>query len=386
MPDPNALSARRARSRRQLLEAVRTSGAVTRAELGRITGLSRSAVAHGVQGLLDDRLVEERVPDVGQRTATRGRPSALLVPAAPRGSVVAIDFGHAHVSVAIADTKGDLEAELRTPVEVDGHALHALDAAASMVEVAADQAGIETAAVLAVCAGIPGPIDAATGRVRSPTILSDWVDIDPRRELESRLGLPVRVANDADLGALGELRFGAALGVRDLLYLKASHGIGAGLVLDGRTYRGAVGIAGEIGHTQLSDTGEWCRCGNRGCLETVVSSTHVRRQLAQVLPHGAAPSADALADPIARRILATAGRTIGRVLADLCNCLNPSVVVMGGELGTYGDPVTAGVREALDRYAQPATAAAVDVRTAALGERAELMGAIAMAIDTVTRR
>ena len=219
--------------------------------------------------------------------------------------------------------------------------------------------------------------------MRSPTILSGWVDIAPDAELERRIGRPVQVANDADMGARGELRFGAARGCRDFMYVKASHGIGAGLVLGGETYRGAVGVTGEIGHTQVAGAGNLCRCGNRGCLETVVSITEFRRQLAEAQVEATADDEPALTaisgDPVAARLLAETGRTLGRVLADLCNCLNPARIVLGGELGAVGEPFARGVRESIDRSAQPAVAEAVEIRTAQLGLRSELLGAVATA-------
>jgi predicted NBD/HSP70 family sugar kinase len=199
--------------------------------------------------------------------------------------------------------------------------------------------------------------------VRSPTILAAWVDLDPARELATRVGRPVHVDNDANMGAHGEQRFGAARGCRDFIYVKASHGIGAALVLGGQTYRGTLGIAGEIGHTQLPDATSWCRCGNRGCLETVVSITEVRRELAHAQLEPADRSLAPLADnPIARRVISAAGRTLGRVLADMCNALNPEAIIVGGELSTAGEPLLAGIRESIDRYAQPATAQAVRIR------------------------
>jgi predicted NBD/HSP70 family sugar kinase len=188
------------------------------------------------------------------------------------------------------------------------------------------------------------------------------------------------------MGAQGELRFGGARGYRNFIYVKASHGIGAGLVLNGETYHGGLGIAGEIGHTQLPDADNWCRCGNRGCLEAVVSISEVRRQLAHVRPETAGDEPDrSLArigtDPVAGRVIAAAGRTLGRVLADLCNALNPEAIILGGELGTAGAPLLLGVRDSIDRYAQPAAAHSVNVRSADLGLRSELMGAIATAIQ-----
>jgi predicted NBD/HSP70 family sugar kinase len=225
-----------------------------------------------------------------------------------------------------------------------------------------------------------------TGVVRSPTILSTWVDLHPARDLSTRLGRPIRVDNDANMGAQGELRFGAARGYRNFIYVKASHGIGAGLVLNGETYRGAHGIAGEIGHTQLPDADNWCRCGNRGCLEAAVSLSEVRRQLTHVRSEPAGDEPDrSLAgigtDLVAGRVIAAAGRTLGRVLADLCNALNPEAIIIGGELGTAGAPLLLGVRDSIERYAQPAAAHGVNVRSADLGLRSELMGAIATAIQ-----
>jgi predicted NBD/HSP70 family sugar kinase len=376
-------SPRRQRSRQQLLTAIRAHNGITRSELSGVTGLSRSATAEGVQDLLAKRLVAEHrtSPSLG-----RGRPSTLLIPVATQGVVAGIDFGHNHVCVAVAEASGRVLAEHQCPVDVDHHATVALDTAAKLLIRCLADAELAGPDLISVAAGIPGPLDVKTGVVRSPTILSTWVDLDPTRELSTRLGRPIRVDNDANMGAQGELRFGGARGYRNFIYVKASHGIGAGLVLDGETYHGGLGIAGEIGHTQLPDADNWCRCGNRGCLEAVVSISEVRRQLAHVRPETAGDEPDrSLArigtDPVAGRVIAAAGRTLGRVLADLCNALNPEAIILGGELGTAGAPLLLGVRDSIDRYAQPAAAHSVNVRSAGLGLRSELMGAIATAIQ-----
>lgn len=354
-------------------------------ELGRLTGLSRSATAEGVQDLLAHGLVVERRTDPAPN---RGRPSALLFPRAPEGFVGAVDFGHSHVFAAVADTGGRILAEHRQSIDVDHRATDALDTAAVLLGRGLDAAGLSASDLNRVAAGIPCPLDANTGLVRSPTIMAAWVNLDPARELANRIGRPVHVDNDANMGARGEQRFGAARGCRHFIYVKASHGIGAALVLGGETYRGTLGIAGEIGHTQLPEATSLCRCGNRGCLETVVSITEVTRQLAHIrLERDAHDSHLSLAtmvnDPVASRIIISAGRTLGRVLADLCNALNPEAIIVGGELAIAAAPLLAGIRESIDRYAQPAAADAVRIRTAELGLRAELVGAIATALAHV---
>jgi predicted NBD/HSP70 family sugar kinase len=379
--------ARHQRTPAQLLGTIRELGGATRADLSRLTGLSRSAVAHAVAVLLAEGLITEREPE-GSSGAQRGRPAALLVPARPAGHVLGIDFGHAHVAVAVADTAGQLAAERRLGADVDHHADEVLDASVWLARDLLGQAGVPLSRVLAIAAGIPGPLDRHTRALRPPAILAAWTGRDAGHELAARFGRPVQVANDADLGALGELRFGAAQGLRDFVYVKVSHGVGAGLVLGGRIYRGAAGIAGEIGHTSLPDATEWCRCGNRGCLETVVSLGPLHERLARI---GVSPAAGGAGWPgtalqentLAVRVLTEAGRILGRTLADLCNCLNPEAVILGGEIGLAGPPLVAGVRESIDRYAQPAAAEAVRVLTAGLGARSELMGAVAHAAGQV---
>jgi predicted NBD/HSP70 family sugar kinase len=280
--------------------------------------------------------------------------------------------------------------EHRKSVNVDDQADTAFNTAAELLQRCLKDVDASASEVLSIAAGIPGPLDSGSRRVRSATILSAWVGLDPERELSNRLGRTVHVGNDADMGAQGELRFGSARGCHDFLYIKASHGIGAGLVLNDKTYRGSSGMAGEIGHTQLPGAVSWCRCGLRGCLETVVSITEIQRQLEHIRVQKASPdgglSLTSITDhPVAARVVTEAGRTLGRVLADLCNCLNPAVIILGGELGTAGRPLVAGVRESIDRYAQPAIAQAVDVRTAELGLRSELMGAVSRAMDYAQR-
>lgn len=375
-------SARRQRSRAQLLEVIRRENGATRADLSLITGLSRSAIAEGVSDLLDDGLIAEDVLEPGGKGAGRGRPSALLVPATSEGAVVGLDFGHDHVGVAVADAHGRVLAEQRNHVNVDDQGRAALDVASGMVSRLLGQVGLRRSDIRGVAAGIPAPLDVRTGRIRSASILSGWTGMVPADELEALLGQPVITANDADLGAQGELRYGAAKGLRDFIYVKASEGLGASMVLDGTVHRGAMGLAGEIGHIRLSEQGLWCRCGNRGCLETVVSSTFIRERMRAVgvgLDDRVFPLREAATNPVVAATVTEAGRTLGRVLADLCNWLNPAGIILGGELGTAGAPLVDGVREGILRYAHPAAVEGLEVRSAQLGLRSELLGSIAVA-------
>ena len=385
-PGGRALT-RRQRTPAQLLEVIRSHGGLTRAELSRLTGLSRSTVAHAVADLLASGLLtQEEAP--GSRAGRRGRPSVLLRPARRPGQVIGVDFGHVHISVAVADTSGRVLAEARARADVDADADAALDLAARLAADVLGRAGLAMAGVLAVGAGIPGPLEGGTRALGVQAIMAGWDGREVARELTGRFGRPVAIGNDADLGALGELRSGAARGCRDFVYVKVSHGLGAGLVLGGRLYRGTRGIAGEIAHVPVPGSSGRCLCGNRGCVATLTTVWPLRRRLARL---GLAdtdsgwPQAPLPEHPAVSEVLGEAGAALGQVLAGLCDTLNPEAVILGGEVGVLGGPFTAAVRAAIDRHAQPAAAAAVRVHPAGLGTRSELMGAIALAADTAAQ-
>jgi glucokinase-like ROK family protein len=310
-----------------------------------------------------------------------------LQPAA--GAAIGIDFGHTHLRVALADLSSRVLAERHRRIDVDRAADVALDAAAELVDEVLADAGTARSRIVGVGVGLPGPLDRDTDMIGSSVILPGWAGRRPTQELEQRLALPVMVDNDANLGALGEHRVGAGRGIDDIVYLKVASGIGAGLVLGGRLHRGASGIAGEVGHVLSVPDGLVCRCGNRGCLETVAAAPALIELLRA--SHGKDLAvADLLrlaedGDLGARRVITDAGRAIGRALADLVNAVNPRLVVVGGELSGAGTPLLDGIRASIERYSLPGAAAALEVVPSALGERAEVLGAVALVISDTER-
>ncbi|MFE4683959.1 ROK family protein [Streptomyces sp. NPDC056721] len=377
-------SSPRNRTREEIFRAL-LGGSITRAHLVEATGLSRSTVNHAVSRLIAEGRVTEDDPEVKGPGSGSGRPAGVLRCVPRHGNATAIDFGHTHVKVAVVDGSGQMVAQRRADLNVDLYAAEAMDAAADMLRDLRQDHEIDAGSTVVV--GIPGPLDSASGLVRSPTILSSWVGLDPGQELIRRLELPVHVENDAVLGAYGELRRGAGMGYADFLYVKVSHGIGAGMVLNSEPYRGSLGFAGEIGHTPLSGYTELCRCGRRGCLEAVVSVSSIMAQVAHTHP---SQQSDASLqgqpdDPTTRRILNDAGRMLGGVLSVLSNLLNPAALIIGGELGATGGPLLEGIDATVKRDAQPAIAASMDVLPAQLGENAELVGAAVLAGELAQR-
>jgi predicted NBD/HSP70 family sugar kinase len=197
--------------------------------------------------------------------------------------------------------------------------------------------------------------------------------------MERRLGVPVQLENDANVGALGEKVFGAARGVDEMIYIRLSAGIGAGLIVGGRPYQGALGFAGEIGHVLADEDGLICRCGNRGCLETVASPVAVAALLERSM--GRPVSVQHLIELVAegdrgaRRAVADAGEAVGRALAMLVNVLNPELIVVGGDLASAGAVLLDPIRDAIERHAVGPASASLRVTTGTLGDRAEVLGA-----------
>ncbi|HEV2216434.1 MAG TPA: ROK family transcriptional regulator [Candidatus Dormibacteraeota bacterium] len=377
-----SLSWLRDRNRQRVLDVLRIRGRTSQADLARATGLSRTTIHTVIVELKDAGVVLE--VDGERPGGATGRPGVQLVLQNSTRGVLGIDFGHSHVQVAVADLAHNVLAERRRDLDVNHRAKEALDSAAMMAAEVLDEAGIERSRLIGAGIGIPGPVDRERGTAGSATILPAWVGLRIADAMEDRLGLPVDIENDANLGALAELTWGAGRECTNFAYIKAATGIGAGLVIDGSLLRGASGTAGEIGHTTLDERGALCYCGNRGCLETVASGPAITRLVAEA--DGEAPSlADVIerasaGDVRCRRAISDAGREIGVAVAGLCNLINPERVIIGGQLSRAGSILLQPIRESIRRHAVQAAAERVDVRQAVFVERAELLGALALAL------
>lgn len=378
----------RMRNRERVLSVLR-QGQSSQAEIARATGLSRTTIS----SLVSELKLEGQVADAESRSPLGrrgGRPGLRLVLRDPRQFVGGVDFGHSHVHVALADLSHNLLGERRCDLDVNHRATEALDAAAGMFGEVLAELGLGRQDVIGFGIGIPGPVDRKHGTAGSASILPDWVGLRIASEMTERLGLPVEIENDANLGALAELSWGAGRDCSSFAYVKAATGIGTGIVVDGRLLRGATGTAGEIGHTTLDESGALCYCGNRGCLETVASGPAivdlVGRIDGELLTLNRIVELARKGDPRCRRAISDAGREIGVAVAGLCNLVNPGRVIVGGLLCTTGDVVLQPIRESIRRHAVEAAAKGLEVRPAVFMDRAELYGAFALAMPNSKAR
>lgn len=376
MSSPGSTASLRTANQQRVLDVLRAreSGqVVTQADLARRTGLAPATVSNIVRELAAAGLF-----DVTPGSGRRGTEVRL---ARSAGVVAGLDFGHSHVAVAVGDLTGRLVAERRRPI-ASGHAYEeGLALAEVLLEEALAEATAPRSALRAIGLGLPAPLTG--GLVRSSAILPGWVGVDALQVAQDHFGVVVHTENDANLGAIAEHRHGVARGTDSSVFVKASSGVGAGIVLDGRLFGGSAGTAGEIGHLTVDENGPVCRCGSRGCLEAYTSSVALQAMLEHQLPGASIDDIVASArggGVAALRALEDAGLHLGWAMASMVNLLNPAVVVLGGDVARAGDLVLEPARVGLRRHALDAVAS-TPLLGSELGERASLVGAVLVAAD-----
>jgi N-acetylglucosamine repressor len=336
-------------NRNLVLNVLRT-GAASRADVVRTTGLSPATVSLIVSELIESGLVNE----VGEGKSSGGRPPLVLRLDDERNYVVGVKLMRHVISVALTDLRA--EVVYSEVVDLDPAAVApaaVLDALGAAVENATAAAGVDLDQVVGIGIGLAGLVDADTGICRySPSF--GWSDVPVAAPIAERMGRPVLVDNDVNTLTVAEQWFGRGHGVDNFVVVTVGEGVGAGIVVDGRLYRGAKGAAGEIGHMRLDGEDVPCRCGGQGCVEATSSDGAVRRYLAEALTRGepsaipghstssitiaAVREAAEGGDGVAARALERAGRNLGLGIASLVNLLNPRLVILSGE-GAQAGPL-----------------------------------------------
>jgi glucokinase len=308
----------------------------------------------------------------------------------------AVDLGGTKILTAVADGDGRWLGEDYRPTEVELGPEGVIARIIASLREALARAGAAGAALSAIGVAAPGPIDFERGVIVEAPNMPGWHELPLAARIGAAFGCPAVLENDANAAGWGEFVAGAGQGARHLVYLTVSTGIGGGLVLDGRLYRGATGSAGELGHIVIDPAGPVCGCGARGCLEALASGTALAREGQAAATDGRSPMlgrvaterevtaedvADAAAagDAAARSIIAAAADALGQGLSDFVNIFNPDVIVIGGGAAKIGAPLLDPAVAAMRARAFQRPAMHVRVLPAALGDRAVAAGVLALA-------
>jgi glucokinase len=292
------------------------------------------------------------------------------------------DVGGSTLRVALASRGGRLLAR-QTFSHAQPDPNETVATIARTVRELSERADVELSAV---GAAVPGPLDPQRGIIEfSPNL--GWHDFPFVENLFARLGVPVKIDDDANCAALGEQWLGAGKGVRDFLYMIVGTGIGAGLILDGKLYRGARGFAGELGHTTIVPDGPICSCGNRGCVEALAAGPAIVARMknlrANVKEDLTARDVIALAragDTLALQAITEAGEYLGIALANATNLLNPEMIALGGGVALdAGELLLTPARRMMRQRALEANANSVRIVPGELNVDAGLLGAARLA-------
>lgn len=374
-----------------VLELIWQQREISRADVARQTGISRSTVSEIVADLLKTPLISE----AGDGPSRGGRRPILLSFNDDAHVILGVDMGSTHVSVVLTDLRGrELGWEHREhPVRTDPEGTERLisDLCDSVLR---RHEGAHKR-LLGVGVAVPSPVDPLRPGQVSDVLLPHWSGFGILEKLRFTHRVPVLVENDANLGALAEQWWGAGRGLDDFTYIKLGTGVGGGHILGGSIYRGSTGVAGEIGHMIIQPGGHPCSCGNRGCLETLVGTRALLRRAKDLRPDFPDSSlgkgeltvesieAAALAgDELALALVREAGAHIATAAAGVLNLLNPSAVILGGSLARLGSMLLAPIREAARAQTFVNSMAASGIVVSQLGPHAIARGAATLVLDS----
>lgn len=378
---PGSQSSLREANRARLVESLKRHGRLTQVELAGSTGLSPATVSNIVKELTAAGLLHTSF------TSRSGRRATLVSLARQLGLVAGVHYTSRQLHIAIADVTRTVVSQTSLPLPLDHRHDAQLDRLAILLSELMESLGGTVQDLLAVGLALPAPVDPRTGMISTPGLLRGWEGVDVAASLTERIGRPVYVDSEANLGGLAEAREGSGRAASSSVFIRVGHTISAGLIVGGDLFRGVNGKAGQIGHVTIDENGPICRCSNRGCLETYAGGP----ALLSLFPPNAGMQriSDLLqaaedGEGSSRRVIADAGRHIGIAAASLCNLFDPELIVVGGELAQAGEILMAPMRHSLERTALASAGGLPEIVGASFGEWAETRGAIAIALDHVT--
>ena len=372
-----------------VLRLIWREGRISRAEIARKAELSRSTVSEIVGELLPTGLVAE----IGVGRSRGGRRPIVLEFQDDVCVILGVEMGANHVCVALTDLRGRILSWQWQdhPVRDDPAGTRSL--IADLCDRCLAQTAADQRPLLGIGVAAPSPIDPSHPFRLSRVVLPAWGGELGLQGLAARYGVPLMVDNDANLGALAEHWWGAGHGADDFAYIKVATGIGVGYVIRGEIYRGATGVAGEIGHFAIDPYGKPCLCGLRGCLATLIGGPALVDRAAELMARfpsstladgdltvGAIEKQALVGDPLALTVVHEAAEYLGIAVAGLLNLMNPSLVVVGGDLADLGELLIDPLRQTVQQRTLVSSVAAAEIRTSSLGPRSVAVGAATLVL------
>jgi glucokinase-like ROK family protein len=382
-----------------VLDTLRRMAPLSRAELSNHTGLNRSTISSIIQVLIDHQLVRETELQ-GDRV---GRPGMLLTLNPQGGFVVGLEINVNYVAGILIDFNGDVHQQIQVANELKENRDQILQKAIRIVQELFERVFQIGGVIFGIGVGLPGVVDIHQGKlVFAPNL--GWRNLPIQKILSEQFNTQVFIENEANCAALGEYRYGVAREITDFIYLSAGVGLGGGIMMNGELFRGSQGYAGEIGHTVIYQGGNLCGCGRRGCWETYVGSDAVFKKVKEIIISGKPSIINSMVsgdlnklafdhvveaairnDEVAIIALQEVARHLGVGITNLVNILNPSMIVLGGELSRIGDWIISDISETVRSQAITDMVDSLPIKTSQLGADACLKGAVSLVLDEIIR-
>lgn len=361
-------------NRNLILKTIFDHDTISRAGIARLTQLTRTTVSEVVSGLILEGLIEE----VGPGSSIGGKPSILLSLVADSRYLIGVNLAQHRFIASIVNLRGEIKKTVEVPVR-DGDGQKAIGLVYQILDQLLKE---DYKPLVGIGVGTPGLIDTGAGIVVNAVNL-EWQDLPLARLLEERYHLPVRLLNDSQAAAIGEFVHGGHRSDGNLIVVNVSHGIGAGILINGRLFQGDGGGAGEIGHVLVEEDGLPCRCGRRGCLETLASGWAIMRAVKHLPEISDSISLDAIQtkfagdDSSVNEIVLNAGRHLGRALGGLVGTLDIKTIILTGDVTGFGASWLAAVGGAMKASALRRMTEETQLKIGKLDYRACILGSSA---------
>jgi glucokinase-like ROK family protein len=384
-------------SEKSLVDLIRKFGEISISDLIAFTDYSRTKVTTCIDSLQDKNIIIAR----NDTEYTGGRRSKKYSLNGGFGLVAGVDIGATSIDLGIADFSGKLLARYSEPATVKDGPIKILGRVCTLLEKLLQDNNLNITTLNGIGIGVPGPVDFSMGTLVSPPIMPGWDRFPIIETIQQWFpDASVVVDNDVNVMALGEMFQGSGKGVDNLIFVKIGTGIGAGIICEGKIYRGASGCAGDIGHISVDKSGPMCHCGNRGCLEAVAAGPAIAERAWSAAQAGKSPilvkyyemnahslraedigNASREGDPLAVEVIRESGQFIGDVLAGLVNFYNPMMIVIGGGVSNLGNLLLSSIRQTVLRRSLPLATRDLLIVFSQIGEDAGVIGAINLAMD-----
>ncbi|PUU93479.1 ROK family transcriptional regulator [Halanaerobium sp.] len=383
-----------------IFRIIKEIGPLSRTEIVKQTGLSKSTVSVHTKKLLDMGLIKKE-KEKSDRAGSVGRNRQLLKFAKDNGYIIAIDLGATGLNVALCNLDAEIIEMKVSDILVNSGPKKVMNKIDQLITELLEKNQLEQKKIFGIGMGVPGPVEFSKGLPVSPPIMPGWHLSPLKQILQEKYKCPAFIDNDVNVMAVGEKHAGLAQDIANFIFIKIGTGIGAGIICEDKLYRGSKGCAGDIGHIGIEGEEELCPCGNRGCLEIVAAGPAIAKKakaaaknreseiLLKILNKKGDLTAKDVGEAVrindlaAINIVKNSGQKIGQVASRLVNFYNPSLIIIGGGVAKIGNHLISAIKEEVLRRSTSLAVQDLRIELSQKNDEIAVIGAAAMAVNEI---